>query len=402
MIIAAIVAMALSFTTPTVKVLDNGVTVIVQPIPNSRTYSMQLFVRAGSAHQQPGEEGVFHLIEHLVFRSSDAQYRAEMSGSWMNATTYREFTRFIATGPSESWREGLQNLVKLIGSAREISFEALVTETRVVIEEIALQDLDSESAMDRALWKAAYPNSTWSMRTSGERDFIERISRDSIEAAIAKHYTGANMVIVAAGHLRMEEVLAECERLAGFPPGERSNIPLIPEIVPERSVSKTPDGIARVGFGFAAPGINNANYPAFRIAMEALAGRYGLLADAGLRTIMFFGPSEKASLATLVLSGKDEAEDIEKSALQTLRAAATSLTELHFSSAKAIVLSEIRAASKIPDRAAFRIGIGTIFGKPDFFSSEVEAIEHVTIESVKQALEALQPERATVIVWSKT
>jgi predicted Zn-dependent peptidase len=402
MIIAAAVAMALSLSAPTVRVLDNGTTVFVQAMPGAKTYSAQLFVRAGSTYQKAGEEGVFHLIEHLVFRSSDAQYRAELTGSWMNATTYREFTRYVVMGPSESWKDGLKCLVRLATSVRDVSFESLNTESRVVIEEIALQDLDHEADMDRALWKVVFPSSAWAMRTSGEPASIARMGRSELESAIAKHYTGTNIVIVVAGDVQTEEALEVCEELSRFPRGDHANLPTIPAANAGRSVAKSPAGVARVGLGFVAPGIHDANYAAFRVAIEALAGRYGLLTDAGLRTSVFFGPSEKGWLATFVLSGNDQPEEIERTAMQTLRAAATSLTDLHFSSAKAIVLSEIRAASRAPEKAAFRLGLGAIFGKPDFFASEAETTENVTIESVKQVLETLTPENATVIVWSKS
>lgn len=386
---------------PTIKVLSNGASVIVQTVPNSQAYSAQLFVRAGSAFQSTAQDGVFHLIEHLMFRSTDAQYKAEMSGSWMNATTYREFTCYSVNGPKESWKEGVRNLVKLVNSAQSLSLEALDTEKKVILEEIALQDLDAEAALDRSLWKAAYPNPPWNMRTSGTRESIRNIARDVIESAVSKHYVGANIILVVAGDLNGDEVLQESEDLSGLHKGNRAEVPPIPEPTAGRIVGQAPDGIARVGIGFFAPGIKDANYAAFRVAIECLTGRYGLLSDAGLRTSVFFGPSANGSLVTLIVSGKDDAEEVELSTLQTLRGAAKSLNELHFSNAKSVVLSKTRATFKSPESVAFRIGLGVTLGKTDFFATEGDLIEQVTIESVRQVLNSLQPENAVVMVWRK-
>src|SRR5262249_59504093 len=55
----------------TVKVLDNGLTVIVCERPEAPVFSFFTHVDAGSAQDPMGKTGLAHMFEHMAFKGTD-------------------------------------------------------------------------------------------------------------------------------------------------------------------------------------------------------------------------------------------------------------------------------------------------------------------------------------------
>lgn len=401
--IAATAAILLAIpSTPAIHTLSNGATICLVPEQNSNGYAAQILVRSGSAYQSVETDGVHHLIEHLLFRpgNGEIQATAESNGSWMNGTTFREVSRFYVAGPASNWREGLNQLIKLIAS-KGISEDKLSIEKRIILEEIAIQDLDPDSAMDRELWSKAFGESPWALRTSGSPSGIERLSFEEVKTALNDHYTGENIVLVVTGSFDPTGALQIAEQLNALPRGKRMSPPSFPDIEFGRTAATSSYDTERVGFGFLAPGIGGINYSAVRIAIESIAGRYGTIADSQLVSRVFFGPSESGSLLTISISGQKPAIEIEKEVKEMLRAAPTALTQERFRNAKSAVLANVRATQRLPSAIGFQLGLGILFGDPQFGTKELERVDAVTQEEVVEALRLFSPENAVVLIWSK-
>jgi len=50
------------------ELLPNGLTIITEPIPSVRSISIGIWLRLGSRHERPEENGICHFIEHMVFK----------------------------------------------------------------------------------------------------------------------------------------------------------------------------------------------------------------------------------------------------------------------------------------------------------------------------------------------
>src|ERR687891_1298999 len=83
-------------------VLDNGIRVISQEMPDHRSASLGIWVENGSRHEAARENGISHFIEHLLFKGTDrrtaAQIAEEMDavGGVLNAFTAKEHTCYYA------------------------------------------------------------------------------------------------------------------------------------------------------------------------------------------------------------------------------------------------------------------------------------------------------------------
>ena len=49
-------------------VLDNGIKVVAEPMPHYRSLSIGIWVKSGSRFESEQNNGISHLIEHMLFK----------------------------------------------------------------------------------------------------------------------------------------------------------------------------------------------------------------------------------------------------------------------------------------------------------------------------------------------
>ena len=50
--------------------LHNGTNCVLAPMPDAPLTCLDFWCRAGSSFEQPGEEGIAHFLEHMIFKGS--------------------------------------------------------------------------------------------------------------------------------------------------------------------------------------------------------------------------------------------------------------------------------------------------------------------------------------------
>ncbi len=87
--------------------LDNGLKVVLEPVPNHPLVAALVAYEAGAAHDPPGHSGLAHLVEHLTFRGSrhlpgqGSFERLESVGSRWNGATSTDLAVYYAVVPAE-------------------------------------------------------------------------------------------------------------------------------------------------------------------------------------------------------------------------------------------------------------------------------------------------------------
>ena len=83
-------------------VLNNGLCVLVEPMPYLRSVSIGVWVKAGSMLETPAENGLSHFMEHMSFKGTGKrtarQIAEEMDciGGQLNASTSKLCTNYYA------------------------------------------------------------------------------------------------------------------------------------------------------------------------------------------------------------------------------------------------------------------------------------------------------------------
>lgn len=206
-------------------VLANGLRVVTAELPHTRSATISVYAGAGSRYEQDHEAGLSHFLEHMLFKGAsrrptarDISEAIESVGGMHNAATDREITVYYAKVPHTAASEAIDILCDMVRSPVMDSAE-LEKERHVILEELAaVEDSPAELAgilIDETLW----PSQPLGRNVGGTPESVRAIPLDSVNRYLAAQYVPANMVLVAAGNVKHERVVAEVTRWLGDMPG---------------------------------------------------------------------------------------------------------------------------------------------------------------------------------------
>lgn len=93
--------------------LPNGLLVYILKDTRFPLTCTRLYVRTGSANEDPKQAGISHLLEHMVFKGTEHRPRGQVAkdvealGGYLNAATSFDRTWYIADMPAKHWRTGI-------------------------------------------------------------------------------------------------------------------------------------------------------------------------------------------------------------------------------------------------------------------------------------------------------
>src|SRR5690554_1725636 len=197
--------------------LANGLTVATDRMADALSVSLGVWIGVGTRHEVPEENGVAHLLEHMLFKgtpSRSAQAIAEeieAVGGQLNAYTGREITAYHAKVLAEDLPLG----VELIGDILQHSlFETseLERERQVVLQEIGQAEDTPDDIIFDHFQETAFPNQGVGRPVLGRPEIVARLTREQVAGFQARCYGADRMVLAAAGAVDHQALVALAER----------------------------------------------------------------------------------------------------------------------------------------------------------------------------------------------
>ena len=208
--------------------LANGVQVVLLHLPQLQTCSVSIFVRCGSGHESRRRNGIGHVIEHMAFKGTatrDARQinvDAERLGAEVNAHTDKDHTAFHMRGLAAHAPRLLRMLADIVRHATYPEAE-LERERSVLLHEFTEDEDDPMSTAFKLFDRAAWGTHALAQPVIGTRANIERFTRADLVDHVARHYTGANLVVAVAGPVDATALLREAEDAFGSMPAGQPN-----------------------------------------------------------------------------------------------------------------------------------------------------------------------------------
>ena len=187
-----------------------------------RSVALGLWVRTGSRDETPAQAGVSHFLEHLLFKGTSRFSAIEISerfdglGAAVNAATGKETTHLHARFLDEHSEEVFDLLAEMLLAP---TYPEVDSEREVVLEEIAMYEDEPQDRVHDILAGAVFGEHPLGRRVLGEAEVIAAIPVPEIAAYHGDRYTGANIVVGAAGHVDHERIVTLAERLVSPDPG---------------------------------------------------------------------------------------------------------------------------------------------------------------------------------------
>ncbi|MGV8082620.1 MAG: M16 family metallopeptidase [Coriobacteriia bacterium] len=282
-------------------VLDNGVTVISEPIDSVRSITLGIWLAVGSRDESPEEAGMSHFMEHMMFKGTPTRTALQISesfdriGAELNAFTSKEYTAYYSRFVDEHLPKAFDILADMVVNSN-LDDPSCTSEREVVIEEIARMEDTPDDYIHELFSRVLWPNHPIGLPILGSRQTVGGFDHAQSATFRAKHYLSGNVVVAAAGNVDHDELVAlAAEKLAGLPLGPRSARPVAQAVCASRvSVTRKDTEQAHICYGMPAMSAKDPD----RFALSLLDGVLG----GGMASRLFQEIREKRGLAYAVYS----------------------------------------------------------------------------------------------------
>jgi zinc protease len=184
--------------------LNNGLTVLLFPDLSKQTITVNVTIKVGSRHENYGETGMAHLLEHLLFKGSPKHtnipqeltaHGTRPNGStWFDRTNY--FETFAATDENLTWALDLE-ADRMVNSF--VAKKDLDSEMTVVRNEFESGENEPTRVLLERVFSTAYLWHNYGKSTIGSRSDIENVPIERLQAFYRQHYQPDNAVLLVAG-----------------------------------------------------------------------------------------------------------------------------------------------------------------------------------------------------------
>src|SRR6185436_4889293 len=221
--------------------LSNGLKVLLFPDPSKPTVTVNITYLVGSRHENYGETGMAHLLEHLMFKGTpkhpaiDEEFNRR--GARSNGTTSLDrtnyFELFQASDDNLSWAIEME-ADRMVNSF--IAKKDLDSEMTVVRNEYEQGENSPFSVLLKRRQSIAYDWHSDGRSTIGNRSDIENWRIENLQAFYRKYYQPDHAVLLVAGRFEEAKALALVARHFGRIPKPKRTLP------PLWTVEPTQDG----------------------------------------------------------------------------------------------------------------------------------------------------------------
>lgn len=201
--------------------LDNGLKVVVIPDRRAPVVTHMIWYKVGSADDPVGKSGIAHMLEHLMFKGTSNFPQGEFSsavtaiGGQENAFTSIDYTAYFQKVSPEALpammkyeADRMRNVV--------LSDEVVYPERKVVLEERSGRvDNNPGAILSEFTQSALFVHHPYGIPIIGWEHEIAKLERDDILAFYERWYQPWNAIVVVAGDVDPQAVLAEAEKTYG-------------------------------------------------------------------------------------------------------------------------------------------------------------------------------------------
>jgi len=384
--------------------LSNGLKVLLFPDSTKPTITVNVTYLVGSRHENYGETGMAHLLEHLVFKGTPRHpnipqeltaHGANPNGSTsVDRTNY--FETFSATDENLDWALDME-ADRMVNSF--IAKKDLDTEMTVVRNEFESGENNPAGILFQRVMATAYLWHNYGKSTIGSRADIENVPIDRLQAFYRNWYQPDNAVLVVAGAFEPAKTLELIKKKFGRIPKPKRALPKTytrdpvqdgerlvtlrragdtQEVITAYHVpaSSHQDSLALDVLGFILGDTPSGRLYKALVETKKAASAFGFNYSMREGGLMMFGATvrKEASL--------EEARDL--LVKMTEEAAAGEFSEQDVERARTALLKGVDLALKSPDRLGIRLSESVAEGDWRLFFLQRDRLKAVTAADVKR------------------
>jgi zinc protease len=210
--------------------LPNGLKVLLFPDSSRPTITVNVTYLVGSRHENYGETGMAHLLEHLMFKGTprhrDITQQFADRGMQFNGTTSLDRTNYYEVFQASP--DNLQWALQMESDRMTHSFIAqkdLDSEMTVVRNEYENGENSPGAVLMKRMQSVAYDWHAYGRATIGNKSDIENVRISNLQNFYHTYYQPDNAVLLVAGKFDPAQTLLSINRLFGAIPKPKRTLP---------------------------------------------------------------------------------------------------------------------------------------------------------------------------------
>jgi predicted Zn-dependent peptidase len=201
-------------------VLDNGIRVVSQEMPDHRSVTLGIWVENGSRHESLEENGISHFIEHLLFKGTERRSAAQIAeeidavGGVLNAFTAKEHTCYYAKVLDENLPLAIDLLTDIFLNS-SFEGEEIERERSVILQEISQAEDTPDDYVHDLFSVDFFKDHPLARPICGRAETVTSFRRDDFVNFFKSRYHPLRVIVSAAGHVRHDELVREMSARLG-------------------------------------------------------------------------------------------------------------------------------------------------------------------------------------------
>lgn len=204
--------------------LENGLRVIHKELKGTDIITSNIVYRVGSCDELPGETGLAHMLEHMLFKPTKKDLKAKIDsgamqferevGCVLNANTWKTRTAYFFCYPKQYLNRALaiesDRMNNVVLSDKEFQ-----PERTNVLSEFDMYNGDPTFALSVDMVSAAFQSNPYGHETIGFREDIEDYTVEKLERFYRLYYAPNNATLTIVGDISKADALLAAKKHFG-------------------------------------------------------------------------------------------------------------------------------------------------------------------------------------------
>lgn len=192
--------------------------VITVPMKNTSAITSIVFVKTGSRYEQKKENGISHVLEHMLFQGTKKRpdkitLKRELDriGAQSNAYTSEDHTAYYVKADAKHFDLSVDILSDMYLNPL-LRSAAIEKELRVVVEEVHMYKDAPQRQVRNNFSQLLYQGNSLGWTILGPIKTVLALRRNNLAAYLDRQYVAPNTVIVITGNINEKDAIKKIEK----------------------------------------------------------------------------------------------------------------------------------------------------------------------------------------------
>ena len=191
------------------RMTENGIRIYSYPNRHLHSFCIALYVKAGCLYEADEDNGITHLLEHLVFRNIDKKMNGQMyrvldrCGLSFNASTYKEFVQFLIMGSPAYYDQAVEIMAQIFDPLTLSAQQIEVEKQRVKAE---IREKEYEKSLDCFTDQIIWEGTCLTRDIAGKIHLLNKMGQRRLTQAHRNLFDKNNMFFYLTGKVEERDV----------------------------------------------------------------------------------------------------------------------------------------------------------------------------------------------------